>query len=118
PPGFFCGCRQGMLDLSEILDQSTMSEQSTKERQILLVMRKVLANIIKDTTPDHRSMKHPLSEPTIQQIRECLGLISLRERELADEAGVQMEKPYFSDEKPAAEVVAFTPPGGKSKKEP
>ena len=95
-----------------------MSETSAKEREILLVMRKVLANIIKDTTPDHKSLKHPLSEPTIQQIRECLGLISLRERELADAAGVQTEKPYFSDEKPAAEVISFTPPGGKSQKKP
>ena len=95
-----------------------MSDISKKERQILLVMRKVLANIIKDTTPDHRSMKHPLSDPTIQQIRECLGLISLRERELTDDAGVKMEKPYFTDEKQAAEVISFAPPGGKTKKEP
>ncbi len=95
-----------------------MSDISKKERQILLVMRKVLANIIKDTTPDHRSMKHPLSDPTIQQIRECLGLISLRERELAADVGVQVEKPYFTDEKPAAEVISFAPPGGKTKKEP
>ena len=95
-----------------------MSDISKKERQILLVMRKVLANIIKDTTPDHRSMKHPLSDPTIQQIRECLGLISLRERELADDAGVLMEKPYFTDEKPATEVISFAPPGGKTQKEP
>lgn len=95
-----------------------MSDISNKERQILLVMRKVLSNIIKDTTPDHRSMKHPLSDPTIQQIRECLGLISMRERELADDAGAQVEQPYFSDEKPAAEVISFTPPAGKTNKEP
>ncbi|MEA3302051.1 MAG: segregation and condensation protein A [Pseudomonadota bacterium] len=94
-----------------------MSDTSTKERQILLLMRKVLANIIKDTTPEHRSMKHPLSDPTIQQVRECLGLISLRERELADDAGIQMEKPYFTDEKPVAEVIAFAPADAKSKKE-
>ena len=60
-----------------------MSE-SSKEREILMVMRKVLANIIKDTTPEHRSMRHPLSDETIQQIRQCLGLICSRERELAD----------------------------------
>ena len=48
-----------------------MSE-SSKEREILMVMRKVLANIIKDTTPEHRSLRHPLSDETIQQIRQCL----------------------------------------------
>ena len=93
-----------------------MSDTSKKEREILLVMRKVLASIIKDTTPDHKSLRHPLSVPTIHPIRECLGLISLRERELADAAGAQLEKPYFSDEKPAAEVINFTPPSKKSPK--
>lgn len=85
-----------------------MSEISSKEREILMVMRKVLARIIKDTTPASRAMKHPLSDSTIEDIRNCLGLISLRERELADAAGIAMEKPYFTDEKPAAEVVSIS----------
>ena len=81
-----------------------MSE-SKKEREILMVMRKVLAQIIKDTTPPSRAMKHPLSNQTIQDVRQCLGLISARERELADAAGVAPERPYYTDEKPAATVV-------------
>ena len=84
-----------------------MSEESSKEREILKVMRKVLAQIIKDTTPPSRAMKHPLSPQTIEDVRNCLGLISLRERELADLAGAAVEKPYYSDEKPAAEVVSI-----------
>jgi hypothetical protein len=92
-----------------------MSE-SKKEREILVVMRKVLAQIIKDTTPPSRAMKHPLSEQTIQDVRNCLGLISARERELADAAGVVSEKPYYTDEKPAAQVVSINrigkPAGG------
>lgn len=83
-----------------------MSE-SRKEREILVVMRKVLAQIVKDTTPPSRAMKHPLSDRTIQDVRSCLGLISLRERELADAAGIAQEKPYYIDEKPAAEVVSI-----------
>ncbi len=82
-----------------------MSETDSQERQILLIMRKVLAQIIKDTTPSNRAMKHPLSDQTIEDIRNCLGLISSRERELAALAGVAMEKPYFTDEKPSAEVI-------------
>ncbi|MCB1734015.1 MAG: segregation and condensation protein A [Chromatiaceae bacterium] len=82
-----------------------MGDPSKKEREILVVMRKVLAQIIKDTTPPSRAMKHPLSEQTIEDVRHCLGLISLRERELADAAGVAQERPYFTDEKPTAEVV-------------
>lgn len=79
----------------------------SKERDILMVMRKVLTQVIKDTTPAHRGMKHPLSDPTIQDIRNCLGLISARERELAQAAGVAEERPYFTDEKRAAEVVSL-----------
>jgi hypothetical protein len=74
-----------------------MSDTSKKEREILLVMRKVLAQIIKDTTPPSRAMKHPLTDQTIQDVRHCLGLISLRERELADAA--------YTDEPPAVKVV-------------
>jgi hypothetical protein len=78
---------------------------SSHEREVLKMMRKVLASIIKDTTPEHRTMKHPLSDATIEQVRDCLGFISTRERQLADEAGVSMERPYFTDEEPSAKVI-------------
>lgn len=84
-----------------------MNEDHAKERDLLVVMRKVLANIIKDTTPAHRDLKHPLTDNTIQDIRLCLGLISSRERELADIAGIKPEKPYYTDQKPSAEVVSI-----------
>jgi len=90
-----------------------MSDTSKKEREILVVMRKVLAKIIKDTTPPSRAMKHPLSDSTIQDVRECLGLISLRERELADAAGAVQERPYYADESTAAEVVPIGRVGGR-----
>ena len=70
-------------------------------------MRKVLASIIKDTKPAS-GMKHPLSDRTIHDVRMCLGLISTRERELAEEAGVAQERPYFADDKPSAEVVPMS----------
>jgi hypothetical protein len=89
-------------------------DPSKKEREILVVMRKVLAQIIKDTTPPSRAMKHPLSDQTIVDVRNCLGLISARERELADAAGIGQERPYFTDEKPAATVVPM-PRVGKRK---
>jgi hypothetical protein len=94
-----------------------MNDTSRKEREILVVMRKVLAQIIKDTTPPSRAMKHPLSDQTIRDVRECLGLISLRERELADAVGVAQERPRYADEKPAAEVVSINRIG-KVRKDP
>ncbi|WP_078120223.1 segregation and condensation protein A [Thiosocius teredinicola] len=94
-----------------------MSDESRKEREILVVMRKVLAQIIKDTTPPSRAMKHPLSDQTIQDVRHCLGLISLRERELADAAGVAQERPYFTDEPAPADVVPISRIGKAPKKD-
>ena len=77
---------------------------SSKEREVLMVMRKVLTSVIRDITPDP-GMPYPLTKETVEDVRMCLGLITARERELADEAGIPMEKPYYTDEKPKAEVV-------------
>ena len=83
-----------------------MSEMS-KERKILQVMRKVLANIVKETTPPP-GMRHPIPDHTIEDIKMAFTLISSRERELAAEDGVTEERPYFTDEKPAAKVVPIS----------
>lgn len=76
----------------------------SKEEQILQIMRKVLTNIAKDTyTPP--DLKHPLSSSTIQGMRDCLGLISVREAEIAAEAGRESKmRPRYVDE-PSSSVV-------------
>jgi hypothetical protein len=76
----------------------------TKEQEILMVMRKVLASIIKDTTPQP-GMRHVLSDSTIQDVRQCLGLISAREKELADAQGRVAERPYYADQPQKSTVV-------------
>ena len=84
-----------------------MTELS-KEQEILVVMRKVLASIIKDTTPPP-GMKHPMTDKTIEDVRACLALISARERELADAQGRIVEKPYYTDQRQQkAEVVPMS----------
>lgn len=92
-----------------------MSELST-EQQILIAMRKTLAAIIKDVTPPP-GMKHPLSERTIEDVRQCLGLISAREKDLADAQGRGGERPYYADEPQAAQVVPIAGLGRAKKKE-
>lgn len=85
-----------------------MNDETAKEREIMLVMRKLLTNIVREVTPEHKSLRHPLSEQTIQDIRACLGLITAREKELADDAGrTAQERPYFVDEPPATKVVSI-----------
>jgi hypothetical protein len=80
-----------------------MSELS-QEQRILIAMRKTLAAVIKDVTPPP-GMKHPLSAETIEDVRQCLALISAREKEIADAEGRGGERPYYADEPQQAQVV-------------
>jgi hypothetical protein len=82
----------------------TDSELS-KEERILRAVKLALANVIKDTaTPP--GMRHPLSEGTIEDLRQCLALIAARERELAQAAGKPMrERPRYADDPEAQEKV-------------
>lgn len=90
----------------------------SKEEQILRAVKRVLTEVIKDTatTP---GMKHPLSENTLNGMRDCLVLISQREHELADEAGrPSTARPYFTDEpKKQDEVVVPITSISRKKKE-
>jgi hypothetical protein len=97
------------------MKQDDLAELS-KEQRILRVLRKVLANIVKDATPPP-GRPHPLSEGTIAEIRDLFGLIAERERELADDAGRSAsEKPMYPDQPRRAKPVAVTrvprKPGG------
>lgn len=88
-------------------------ENPSKEQRILRVLRKVLANIVKDATPAP-GMPHPLQESTIHDIRDLFGLIAEREAELAAAAGrTAVERPYFSDEQRSTQPVAFHKPAKK-----
>jgi hypothetical protein len=64
-------------------------------------------------------MRHPLSDATIEDLRHCLALISARERELAQAAGVPAgARPRFTDEAvPKDKVVRFhgRKPSGKER---
>jgi len=75
------------------------------EQRILRAVKLTLANVIKDTATPH-GMRHPLSDGTIQDLRQCLALISARERELAQAAGKATGgKPHYADESARDETV-------------
>ncbi len=81
-----------------------MTEELTKEERVLRMMKKVLTNVARDTHAKWGSA-HPLSQETVEGIRDCLALIVARERELAEEHGRPMNmRPRFIDE-PQKEVV-------------
>lgn len=88
-------------------------EELSKEQQILRIMRKTLANVVKDATP-LGGRPNPLKESTIQDIKDCFALISDRERELAEKLGFDQAKPYYKDgELPKSNVVDFVKPPAK-----
>lgn len=82
----------------------------TKEQRILRAVKLTLIGVIRDTaTPAH--LKHPLADATIEDLRQCLALISARERELAEPAGqTWSERPRYVDEPgpPAQAVVRWS----------
>jgi len=90
-----------------------MSNDLTKEERILHMVKKVLSNVAKDTYTAP-GLKHPLSEQTILEIRECLGLVVSRETELAEEHGRDKSaRPRFIDEPSSTVVVNFDKPESK-----
>lgn len=85
-----------------------MSEHFTTEKRILVAMRKTLGAIIKDVTPSSSAFQSPLSDATVEDIRMCFGLIAAREKEIAEEAGVEIkDRPHFTDETVTNNVVSI-----------
>ncbi|MEK8021645.1 MAG: segregation and condensation protein A [Candidatus Parabeggiatoa sp.] len=77
----------------------------SKEQQIMVSMRKVLTNVIRELTPQPGE-QYPLSEPTVEDIRMCLTLIAAREKELAEEKGVNnIDRPHYVDEPQTTKTV-------------
>lgn len=86
------------------------TEELSKEQRILRLMRKTLGNVVKDVTP-LGGRTNPLSDSTIQDIKDCFGLISERERELAEALNFDQAKPYYADgEPPKAKVISMVKP--------
>ena len=86
------------------------TEELRQEQRILRQMRKTLGNVVKDVTP-LGGRTNPLSDSTIQDIKDCFGLISERERELAEALNFDQAKPYYADgEQPDAKVVSIVKP--------
>ncbi len=99
------------------MSEKTSDSPESKELRVLRAMKATLTGVIKDTatTP---GLKHPLSERTIEDIRQCLALISARERELAAELGKPMDlRPHYADEPKKATVVPLKSIGRPKKPE-
>jgi hypothetical protein len=81
------------------------SDEISQEERILRMMKKVLTDVAKDTHAQP-GFRHPLSDNTVQGIRDCLALIAARERELVEARGRSMDmRPHFIDEPKKTVVV-------------
>lgn len=84
------------------------AEQFSPEQRILRVMRKVLASVVKDVTPQD-GMDNPLTDRTIEDIRDIFGMISTREKELLEAFGQATgDRPFYAGEKPGAKVIPIS----------
>lgn len=88
-------------------DDETQPANLTLEHRILIQVRKVLANVVKDVTP-LPGMRNPLSLSTIEDIRDCFALISTRERELISDK--PRDLPVYADRAATTRIVEFKPP--------
>ncbi len=80
-----------------------------QKRQAMVLVRKVLSAIVRDTTPPQPGVQHILADSTIAGIRQAFGAISERERRLAEEAGVTNRmRPRYKDEPSTSKVVPIT----------
>lgn len=86
------------------------NDKPDTEARILHVMKRVLTDIARETytRPGYR---HPLSPETVENMRQCLALISAREGEINAAAGRPMnDRPRFIDEPQSAVVVSLDLP--------
>lgn len=89
------------------------TEFHTKEHEILATLRKVLSDIVRDTTPPP-GRPHPLKPQTIDKVKHSFMLLTAREKEIIEEAGSSMDKrPRYADEPKTSQVVQFTKPADK-----
>ena len=88
-------------------NQSQAQDEKKMEKRIMVMMRQVLAAVARDTVPPP-GMKHPLSDSTIQGIRDCLAVISAREHELnIDLDEENQQRPRYIDEARSSKVVSL-----------
>ncbi len=81
----------------------------SKEHQILATLRKVLSEVVRDTTPKP-GRPNALKPQTVDNVKLCFQLITSREKEIIDEAGGSGmdSRPRYADEpRKTSQVVQF-----------
>lgn len=77
------------------------------EQRILRAMRKTLASVVRDATPQPGTSGF-LSDDTVEQIKSCFELIASRERELAETLGLNEARPVYPDQPKSTQSIQVT----------
>ncbi len=82
-----------------------MNNDLKKELDVLVTLRKVISSVIRDITPDP-GMKHPLSDATMEDVRQGFILIAAREKEISEAMGKpSLHRPVYKGDTPKTNVV-------------
>jgi hypothetical protein len=93
------------------------SETLSVEERVLRAMKHVLTRVVRETATAPGT-RHVLSDGVLEEIRDCLFLISTRERELAEAQGRPMQaRPRYTDEPrpPGPTIIPLEKSGLKKK---
>lgn len=82
-------------------------KELNKEQRILRAMRKTLASVVRDATPQPGTSGF-LSEGTVDQIKSCFELIAAREREVGGALGLDEARPVYPDQPKSTQAVHIT----------
>jgi len=83
------------------------AKEMSIEQRILRAMRKTLASVVRDATPQPGTSGF-LSDDTVEQIKSCFELIASRERELGGALGLDQAKPVYPDQPKPAQTIQMT----------
>ena len=82
-----------------------MDTELKKELDILVTLRQVLSGVVREITPDP-GMRHPLSDKTIEDVRQSFILIAAREKEITEAMGKpSLHRPQYKGDTPKTNVV-------------
>jgi len=82
-----------------------MDADLKKELDILVTLRKVLSGVVREITPDP-GMRHPLSDATLEDVRQSFILIAAREKEVTEALGKpSLHRPMYKGDTPKTNVV-------------
>lgn len=92
-----------------------MDADLKKELDVLVALRKVISGVVREITPDP-GMRHPLSDKTIEDVRQGFILIASREKEITEAMGKpSLHRPMYKGDTPKTNVVKLH--GLKSEKD-